>query len=118
MTAPARLPDAASLETVLAGLDQATADTDLVPALTAAFPGFAFGVAPIDDDYWRDTRSVLRPDGTRLGELRPWMTAELAKENGDVTAVWKRLKETGLQITEWRGTSAFVSAPNAMPLPG
>ena len=111
MTAPARLPDAASLETVLAGLDQASADTDLVPALTAAFPGFAFGVAPIDDDYWRDTRSVLRPDGTRLGELRPWMTAELAKENGDVTAVWKRLKETGLQITEWRGTSAVVSAP-------
>jgi len=111
MTAPARLPDAASLETVLAGLDQASADTDLVPALTAAFPGFAFGIAPIDDDYWRDTRSVLRPDGTRLGELRPWMTAELARENGDVTAVWKRLKETDLQITEWRGTSVFVSAP-------
>ncbi|KIU01417.1 hypothetical protein QU38_01745, partial [Staphylococcus aureus] len=31
------------------------------------------------------------------------MTAELARENGDVTAVWERLKETGLQITEWRG---------------
>lgn len=111
MTAPARLPDAASLETVLAGLDPASADSDLVPALNAAFPGFEFGVTPIDDDYWRDTRSVLRPDGTRLGELRPWMTAELARENGDVTAVWKRLKETGLWITEWRGTSAFVSAP-------
>ena len=111
MTAPARLPDAASLEAVLAGLDPASADTDLVPALTAAFPGFAFGIAPIDDDYWRDTRSVLRPDGTRLGELRAWMTTELAKENGDVTAVWKRLKDTDLQITEWRGTSAFVFAP-------
>ena len=111
MTAPARFPDAASLETVLAGLDPASADSDLVPALNAAFPGFAFGIAPIDDDYWRDTRSVLRPDGTRLGELRPSMTVELAKENGDVTAAWKRLKETDLQITEWRGTSAFVSAP-------
>jgi hypothetical protein len=37
------------------------------------------------------------------------MTAELAKENGDVKAVWQRLEETDLQITEWRGTSAFVS---------
>ena len=84
MTSPARLPDAASLETVLAGLDPASADADLIPALTAAFPGFAFGIASIDDDYWRDTRSVLRADGARLGELRPWMTAELANENGDV----------------------------------
>jgi len=110
MTTPARLPDAASLETVLAGLDSASADADLVPALAAAFPGFAFGLAPIDDGYWRDTRSVLRPDGTRLGELRPWMTAELAKDGRDVKAVWARLRETDLQITEWRGTSAFVSA--------
>ena len=39
------------------------------------------------------------------------MKAELAKENGDVTVVWKRLRKTDLQITEWRGTSAFVSAP-------
>ena len=111
MITPARLPDAASLETVLAGLDPASADTDLVPALNAAFPGFAFGLALIDDDYWRDTRSIIRPDGTRIGELRPWMTAELAKEKGDTTAVWRRLKESDLQITEWRGTSAFVSAP-------
>jgi len=111
MIAPVRIPDAASLETVLAGLDATSADADLLPALAAAFPGFEFGVARIDDDYWRDTRSVIRPDGTRLGELRPWMMAELAKENGDVTAVWKRLKETDLQITEWRGTSAFVSTP-------
>ncbi|OSJ36807.1 hypothetical protein BSZ19_02455 [Bradyrhizobium japonicum] len=111
MTAPARLPDAASLEIILAGLDQASADADLIPALAAAFPAFEFSFARIDDDYWRDTRSVIRPDGTRLGELRPWMTAELAKDNGDATAVWKRLRETDLQITEWRGTSAFVSAP-------
>lgn len=111
MTTPARLPDAASLETVLAGLDPASADADLIPALAAAFPSFGFGVAPIDDDYWRDTRSVIRPDGTRLGELRPWMAAELAKENGDVKAAWQRLKDTDLQITEWRGTSVFVFAP-------
>lgn len=37
--------------------------------------------------------------------------AELAKENGDVRAPWWRLKDTDLQITEWRGTSAFVFAP-------
>ncbi|MDF2119288.1 hypothetical protein PY365_27365 [Roseiarcaceae bacterium H3SJ34-1] len=111
MTTPARLPDAASLETVLAGLDPAAADADLIPALAAAFPGFDFGIAPIDDDYWRDTRSVLRPDGTRIGELRPWMMAEIAKDGGDIKAVWARLKQTDLQITEWRGSSAFVSAP-------
>ena len=111
MSTPARLPDAASLETVMAGLDPASADTDMVPALNAAFPGFAFDLAPIDDDYWRDTRSILQPDGTRLGELRPWMTAEIAKDGGDIKAVWLRLKETDLQITEWRGSSAFVSAP-------
>lgn len=111
MTAPARLPDAASLETVLAGLDPASADADLVPALAAAFPGFDFSLAQVDDDYWRDTRTVIRPDGTRLGELRPWMTAELARDGGDIKAVWLRLKETDLQITEWRGSSAFVSAP-------
>ena len=111
MSTPARLPDAASLETDMAGLDPASAVTDMVPALNAAFPGFAFDLAPIDDDYWRDTRSILQPDGTRLGELRPWMTAEIAKDGGDIKAVWSRLKETDLQITEWRGSSAFVSAP-------
>lgn len=111
MTTPVRLPDTASLETALAGLDPASADADLIPALTAAFPGFEFGIAPIDDDYWRDTRSIIRPDGSRLGELRPWMTAELAKDGGDVKAVWTRLRETDLQISEWRGSSAFVFAP-------
>ena len=64
----------------------------------------------IDDDYWRDTRSVIRPDGTRLGELRPWMMAEFANHE-DTAALWRRLKETDLQMTEWRGTSAFVFAP-------
>ncbi len=108
---PVRLPDAASLEPVLAGLDSTSADDELVPALARAFPGFEFSLARIDDDYWRDTRSVVRPDGTRLGELRPWMTAELGKAGGDVNALWLRLKETDLRITEWRGTSAFVFAP-------
>jgi hypothetical protein len=111
VTIPVRLPDAASLESVLAGLDPASADADVVPALARAFPGLEFGMARIDDDYWRDTRSVIRPDGTRLGELRPWMTAELAKEHGDIDELWRRLTQTNLQITEWRGTSAFVFAP-------
>lgn len=38
------------------------------------------------------------------------MATELAKEDRDVKAVWQRLKETELQITEWRGPSAFVAA--------
>ena len=108
---PLRLPDAASIEAVVADLDPASADDDLVPALARAFPGFEFGMALIDDHYWRGTRSVIRPDGTCLGELRPWMTAELIKEGDDVEAPWRRLKETDLQITERRGTSAFVLAP-------
>lgn len=105
-----RLPDLTSLKPLLAGLDPASADAELVPALTAAFPGFEFCLAHVDDDYWRDTRSVIRPDGTRIGELRPWMTAELAADGGDVKATWERLRETDLEITEWRGTSAFVFA--------
>jgi hypothetical protein len=52
MTAPVRLPDAASLEAVLAGLDPASADADLVPALVRALPDFEFRIARIDDDYW------------------------------------------------------------------
>ena len=106
---PLRLPDAASIAAVLADLDPASADDDLVPALARAFPGFEFSLALIDDHYWRGTRSVIRPDGTCLGELRPWMTAELTNEGDDVEALWRCLKETDLQITEWRGTSAFVS---------
>ena len=106
-----RLPDAASLATFLDGLDTASVDQALVPALAAAFPGFDFSLARIDDEYWRDTRTVIRPDGTRGGELRPWMTAELAKDGGDVKATWTRLRDTDLQITEWRGSSAFVFAP-------
>ncbi|OYY84771.1 MAG: hypothetical protein B7Y61_08440 [Rhizobiales bacterium 35-66-30] len=39
------------------------------------------------------------------------MTAEVARERGDLGALWRRLKETELQITEWRGTSAVVFAP-------
>ena len=52
MTASVSLPDAASVEAILAGLDPACADADLVPALAGAFPGFAFRIARIDDDCW------------------------------------------------------------------
>lgn len=110
-TTPARLPDATSLERVLGGLGPALADTDLVATLGSAFAGFGFSVAHIDDEYWLDTRWIIRPDGTRIGELRPWMTAELASEGGDIKALWTRLKDSDLQITEWRGTSVFVFAP-------
>ncbi|MDQ0304840.1 hypothetical protein [Ancylobacter polymorphus] len=45
-----------------AGLDEGA----LAEELTQAFPGFSFSAASIDDPYWRDTRSVLAPDGTRI----------------------------------------------------
>jgi hypothetical protein len=51
MTASVGLPDAASLEAVLAGLDPAAAHADLVPALARAFPGFEFRISRIDADY-------------------------------------------------------------------
>jgi hypothetical protein len=47
---PLRLPDAASIQATLAGLDSASADTDLVPALATAFPGCGFSLAQVDDD--------------------------------------------------------------------
>lgn len=88
---------------------------DLIPALTAAFPGFAFGVAPVDDNYWRDTRTVIGPDDTRVGELRPWMAAELARDGGDVKAVWARASERPIcRSPDGAGTSAFVSAPTGL----
>jgi len=40
---------------VLAELELATADSDLVPALSFAFPGFDFNLAQVEDKHWRDT---------------------------------------------------------------
>jgi hypothetical protein len=104
---PTRLPDAAPVEARLGGLSQATADADLAPALAAAFPGVAFTVAAIDDDYWRDERTVLGPDAVRLGEHRAWLNAELAAHAGDLNAL---LRTSTFQLTEWRGHSVFLSA--------
>jgi hypothetical protein len=39
------------------------------------------------------------------------MEAELAKEGGSIRGLWQRLKETELEVTEWRGTSALAFAP-------
>lgn len=58
-----------------------------------------------DDQYWRGERSVLAAGGTRIAEYRPWMEAELAKDKGDVRALWSRLQQTDLQISEWHGNS-------------
>lgn len=110
--ASARLPDHASAEAVLARLPAGTGETTLAAALSEAFPGFGFSAASVDDQYWRDTRSVLAADGTRIAEYRPWMEAELAKDNGDVAAVWTRLQDTGLQISEWHGNSVYAFAPS------
>jgi hypothetical protein len=87
---PTRLPNAATVEAVLAGLDPASADSDLAPALSAAFPGFAFSTAVVDDFYWRDSRTVLAADGARLGYYREWVARELADSDGDLAAFWNR----------------------------
>lgn len=106
-----RLPDAPTVEAVLAGLDPASADSDLAPALSAAFPGFAFLTAVVDDFYWRDARTVLAADGARLGDHREWVARELAASDGDLAALWDRHRNSGLCFAEWRGTAAFAFAP-------
>ncbi|MGE0282573.1 MAG: hypothetical protein AB7P20_18445 [Rhizobiaceae bacterium] len=106
-----RLPNAATIETVLAGLDPASADTDLAPTLSAAFPGFTFTAAPVDDFYWRDARTVIGADGGRLGDHRAWIEQELADLGGDLTAFWTRHRDSGLKFSEWRGGNVFAFAP-------
>lgn len=108
---PARLPDRASVEAILARLPAGADETALARALSEAFPGFLFLAASVDDQYWRDTRSVLAADGTHIAEYRPWMEAELAKDNGDIAMVWRRLQDTDLQISEWHGNSVYAFAP-------
>ena len=108
---PVRLPDPASIEAVLARLPAGADEAALAAALTEAFPGFPFSTADTDDQYWRDTRSVIAADGTRIAEYRPWMEAELAKDNGDIGAVWTRLRGSDLHISEWHGNSVYAFAP-------
>ena len=109
--APTRLPDHRSIEAILAQLPDGADETALAAALSEAFAGFAFSAVNYDDEYWRVERSVLAADGTRIAEYRPWMEAELAKDKRDVRAVWNRLRETDLQISEWHGNSAYAFAP-------
>ncbi|RWB54349.1 MAG: hypothetical protein EOQ48_32010 [Mesorhizobium sp.] len=108
---PVRLPDPASVETVLAALQAQSADAKLAPALTKTFPGFAFTVVTIDDFYWRNPHAVVAADGTRLGDHRAWIERELAEVGGDLTAFWNRHREDGTKFAEWRGASAFAFAP-------
>jgi hypothetical protein len=111
MTAePVRLPDAASVQTVLGRLKPASADTELAPALSDAFPGFSFAVAAIDDPYWRDSRSVVRAVGIRLGDHRAWIERELAAIGGDLNAFWERHRSGDFMFAEWRGSSVFATA--------
>ncbi|WP_287172364.1 hypothetical protein [Mesorhizobium sp.] len=70
---PVRLPDPASVETVLASLEARSADTELAPALNKAFPGFAFAVVTIYDPYWCNPHAVVAAEGTRRGDHRAWI---------------------------------------------
>lgn len=108
---PTRLPDRASVEAVLAVLPAGADEAELASALTKKFPGFSFTATGIDDVYWRDVRSVLAPDGSRVAELQPWMTEALARHGGDAKALWMELHDSKLQISEWHGNSAFAFAP-------
>lgn len=109
-SAPTRLPDHASVEAILAHLLDGSDEAALATALTEGFPGFAFSAVNDDDEYWRVERSVLAADGTWIAEYRPWMEAELAKDKGDVAALWSRLQQTDLQISEWHGNSVYAFA--------
>lgn len=107
-----RLPDAAAVDGVLAGLDPASADAELAPTLSRTFPGFAFTTAALDDFYWRgDARTVLAADGARLSDHRAWVERELEECGGDLTAFWNRHRERGEKFAEWRGASVFAYAP-------
>ncbi len=109
---PIRLPDAATVDTVLAGLEPASADADLAPTLSAAFPGFAFTTAPVDDFYWRGAdRTVIGPEGARLGDHDAWVKSELAALGGDLAAFWQRHRDSGTQFAEWRGRAVFAFSP-------
>ncbi len=109
---PIRLPDAATVEAVLQSLDPGSADVDLAPALSAAFPGFAFSTAVVDDFYWRgDARTVLTADGARLGDHCQWVEHELAALGGDLTAFWDRHRDSGTKFAEWRGAAVYAFAP-------
>jgi hypothetical protein len=77
MTGPTRLPDADSLETVLAGLDPASADADLVSALVRTFPGFEFRIARIDDDYWLGWIFLMTRGHSVAGEIGQVIAAGL-----------------------------------------
>ncbi|BCH04934.1 hypothetical protein MesoLj131b_69330 (plasmid) [Mesorhizobium sp. 131-2-5] len=108
---PVRLPDATTLEAVLAALNPASADAELAAALANAFPGFEFTTAAVDDLYWRgDARMVLSADGARLGDHRAWVENELTALGGDLTAFWNRHRSGEQKFAEWRGTSAFACA--------
>lgn len=108
---PIRLPDPASVETVLASLEPQSADAELAPALNKSFPGFAFTVVAIDDPYWRNPHAVVAADGTRRGDHRAWIERGLAELDGDLSAFWNRHREDGTKFAEWRGASAFAFAP-------
>lgn len=110
---PIRLPDAATVEAVLKDLDPASADADLAPALSAAFPGFSFSTTPVDDFYWRgDARTVIDTDGNRLGDHEEWVKRELTTLGGDLAAFWNRHRDTGQKFAEWRGSTVFAFAPS------
>lgn len=107
---PVRLPDPASVETVLAGLEPQSADVELSPALNKAFPGFVFTVATIDDPYWCNPHDVVAADGTRLGDHRAWFEHELAEVGGDLNAF-------GIGIARAGKNSPNGAAPPPSPLP-
>lgn len=115
--APARLPDRLSVENALAALAPGADEAALAAALTKRFPGFSFSATSIDDVYWRDVPSVVASDGSRVAELRPWMTEALAKHDGDVKALWTTLRDSDLQISEWHGNGAFALRQQGRALP-
>jgi hypothetical protein len=77
---PYPLSNAVSLEAALAGLDPASADADLAPALARAFRGFEFRVARIDDDYWLGWVFLMSRGHSVEAEIGQAITARLREQ--------------------------------------
>jgi hypothetical protein len=76
---PDPLPDAVSLD-ALAGLDPASAEADLAPALARVFPGFEFRIARIDDDYWLGWVFLMTRGHSVEAEIGQAIAAELREQ--------------------------------------
>ncbi len=108
--APVRLPDHISVQATLSQLPNGVDAVALADALSHNFPGFTFSIVDIGEQYSREPRSVIAADGTKVAEYRAFVEAELARAGGNVSALWNRLRDSDLRISEWHGDTWYAFA--------